>query len=65
MKEDATVKLTHTHIEQAKSASGGWTKEQLRLIGVSWPPAKGWRLQVVGRELPVDSIDAFLRGRKD
>lgn len=30
-------------IAAARTALGGWTREQLAEWGVSWPPPKGWR----------------------
>lgn len=42
--EARKVKLpTPEEIEAAKTANGGWTREQLAAWGVSWPPPKGWR----------------------
>lgn len=34
---------TAEEIEAAKSPAGGWTKEQLAVWGVPWPPPKGWK----------------------
>lgn len=34
----------HRHwIEEGKSPRGGWSRAQLKLVGVPWPPPKGWR----------------------
>jgi hypothetical protein len=30
-------------VEANKTLNGGWTKEFLESIGVSWPPPQGWR----------------------
>lgn len=30
----------------------GWTKRQLALIGVNWPPKHGWLEGSVGKEIP-------------
>jgi hypothetical protein len=32
-----------TAIESMKTPKGGWTKESLQLLGVGWPPPKGWK----------------------
>ena len=29
----------------------GWTADQLRSIGISWPPKKGWKKEVIGTEI--------------
>jgi hypothetical protein len=34
--------LTREMIHAGKSEAGGWTKKQLALIGVNWPPKPGW-----------------------
>lgn len=33
-------------IAGARTAQGGWTREQLAEWGVSWPPPKGWRAEL-------------------
>lgn len=30
-------------VHAAESGAGGWTKAQLAMWGVSWPPPRGWR----------------------
>jgi hypothetical protein len=30
-------------IESLKTPQGGWSKESLSSLGVSWPPPKGWK----------------------
>ncbi len=30
-------------IEQGCSENGGWNKPQLALVGIEWPPVRGWR----------------------
>lgn len=37
------VRPTAEEIESAKTANGGWTKDQLAQWGIGWPPPKGWR----------------------
>lgn len=38
---------TKEEIENARTAKGGWTREQLARWGVSWPPPKGWKKRLV------------------
>ena len=38
--------VTEEMIEDAKTESGGWTKETLAGWGVPWPPPKGWKEQL-------------------
>ena len=37
------MKLTFEEIEAGRSEKGGYSKAQLALWGVPWPPPKGWR----------------------
>ena len=36
-------------IESLKTEQGGWTKEALQSLGVSWPPVKGWKDDLLGK----------------
>jgi hypothetical protein len=42
-----------------KTPGGGWTKAQLRSLGVSWPPPKGWLSRIVGQPMTKDIEAAF------
>ena len=35
------------YLESRKTANGGYTKETLAEFGVSWPPPKGWKKEIV------------------
>lgn len=39
--------VTRDELEQAKTAAGGYTKEQLAEWGVPWPPPKGWKQKLL------------------
>ncbi len=34
-----------------RTEKGGWTKNQLEILGLTWPPKKGWQDKVIGKEL--------------
>ncbi|WP_406089485.1 sigma factor-like helix-turn-helix DNA-binding protein [Streptomyces sp. NBC_01013] len=36
-------------IELARTPAGGWTREQLAVWGVPWPPPKGWKKHLITR----------------
>lgn len=59
-----TLKITTQMIEASKSPSGGWDKNQLKLIGVPWPPPKGWKSEVVKIEHDAKSIEMFIAWHK-
>lgn len=56
----ATVELTDEMIEAGKSDAGGWNREQLALIGVAWPPPKGWKRSVLGKHVERETLERFL-----
>lgn len=42
-------------------AAGGYTRQQLQLLGLNWPPPKGWKKLVMGLVIPDESAEEFLR----
>jgi hypothetical protein len=44
------MKVSLKDIERAKTARGGWTREQLAKWGVRWPPAKGWKKKLAAQK---------------
>lgn len=53
--------LTHELIRSASShpSGNGFTKDQLAVFGVSWPPKKGWLLGLIGKEVDDATFDRF------
>ncbi len=52
----AKVMITEAMINQGKSAKGGWTQEQFKLLGIDWPPQKGWKKRACGKL--IEAVDA-------
>lgn len=38
----------------------GHTRKQLELLGVSWPPEKGWLTRLIGTEIPAARYAQFV-----
>src|SRR4051794_40716374 len=57
-----TVPVTEALIAAARSPRGGWTRESLALLGVPWPPPKGWRRSAGSRKIPRADAERLLRG---
>lgn len=55
------VTITDSLIDAGASDAGGWSESQLRLLGVMWPPQKGWRERMIGRRKSGAAIASFLR----
>lgn len=54
------MKLTREFIDQGKSARGGWNRKQLALLGIPWPPPRGWPKKLEGKELSDEDAAKFL-----
>jgi hypothetical protein len=65
MAGEELVTVTAELIDAGRSERGGWSKAQLALLKVPWPPPAGWKVAVVGSVIPKPDADRFvqLRGR--
>lgn len=45
------MKLTYQNIMALQSLNRGWNHKVLELIGVSWPPQRGWIKKITGTEI--------------
>ena len=57
------MRITSEFIEAGRSTAGGYSKKQLALIGVDWPPVKGWKRSVIGQEISTRTGEEFIRLR--
>ena len=39
---------------------GSWSRTQMALIGVAWPPKNGWKKQIVGKPIDEDDLEKFI-----
>jgi hypothetical protein len=53
------MKLTSSLIHAGSTEAGGFTKAQLAVLGIDWPPNKGWLKGLVGKEIPPADYDKF------
>jgi len=53
------ITVTKAFIEEFKTKNGAWTKRQLELVGVRWPPKKGWQRKVIGLQITQEAGDEF------
>lgn len=58
------MQLTRKMIDDGKSDNGAWSAKQLALLGVSWPPKRGWPERIIGTEISDDIYSRFLAIRK-
>lgn len=56
--------LTAEKIEAAGNSGIGFTAKQLAVLGVRWPPSKGWKSSLIGTQVPQERYEKFLSLRK-
>ncbi len=64
-RENRRVILTYEMIHSAKNGSGGWNKRQLAVLGVKWPPRKGWLIELCGEEISEREYARFCALRRE
>ena len=58
--------ITEELITAGTSKRGGFSKRQLALLGVDWPPTSGWKKSVIGRPIPQEDAQEFIHlARRD
>ena len=63
-KNDALITLDKEKIERGVSSRSGVTKKQLEILGIEWPPQKGWKTSVIGQTVTKEDYQQFLESRK-
>ncbi len=53
--------LTKEMLHGAGTKHNGFTKAQLLAFGISWPPKKGWLKSLVGKDVPLEAWNQFLK----
>ena len=51
--------VTHEWVEKNATGKASWTREQLKLVGVPWPPPKGWKARINGMGIPDAAAKKF------
>jgi hypothetical protein len=59
--DDREVEITNALIDAGKSTRGGWSKRQLALLGVEWPPQQGWKERVIGCVISQEDAELFVK----
>lgn len=53
------MKVTREWIHENCTARHGWTKKQLSILGIRWPPRHGWITRVEGMEISESAAKLF------
>lgn len=54
------IVMTEAILREGMTPAGGYTEHQLGYIGISWPPARGWKRRVLGASFPAWVVQGFL-----
>ena len=54
------MKIDNKLIKKGRSRDGGWTKQQLLIVGVGWPPLKGWKDKIIGNDISKKDAEMFI-----
>ncbi len=57
------MKVTYQWLKDNATLNGSWTRAQLNVLGIEWPPAKGWQERVWGKELNDREVEQFKAAR--
>lgn len=52
--------VTEKILEEGRSTEGGWSRVQLELLGVPWPPPKDWKREAKKSAISEMDIERFL-----
>ncbi len=57
--ETRMVTLNRELIQLAATRNGGFTRAQLEVFGIPWPPPRGWKLRLVGQLVTRAEFEEF------
>ena len=43
-------------LEAIRTERGGWTKAQFNILGIMWPPQKGWKVKLYDKPITDDDL---------
>lgn len=55
------ITLTWDMIQDASTLNGAWTLAQLQILGIKWPPKKGWLKNLIGKQVTHEQWERFVK----
>ena len=55
--------ITDEWLRKYATERNGYTRKQLSILGIDWPPTKNWRKSVIGREITAEQKSQFENAR--
>ncbi|MFB9143543.1 GIY-YIG nuclease family protein [Vibrio artabrorum] len=59
------ITLTEERLTKAKTPKGGYSKAQLQVLGVNWPPTGGWKKRLIGKKVTLYRFIEFVRASRN
>ena len=57
------IVITKELLENAKTDTGGFTRAQMDVFDIPWPPPKGWPRSLIGREVDAEQYHRFVAAK--
>jgi hypothetical protein len=57
------VTITREMLASAKTEADGYTRAQMDVFDIDWPPPKGWPTLLIGQVVEQDQFDRFMQAR--
>ena len=58
---DRPITLTKERLEKATTPNGGYNAKQLKVLGVGFPPKKGWKSSLIGTQTNLTTFIKFVK----
>lgn len=53
------MRVTEKFLLANTTPGGQWNAKQLAVLGIQWPPTKGWKQRVIGMEISEEAARRF------
>ena len=55
--------ITKDYLNKHKTNKGAYTRKQFQILGIGWPPGKGWERQIIGKEITIEEAGLFEKAK--
>ena len=55
--------ITKEYLNAHKTSKGAFTRRQLEILGIGWPPSKKWERLVIDKEITFDEAALFEKAK--
>lgn len=59
MSNNNHLEVTAKYLHDNRTPKGSWTRSQFEVLGIDWPPAKGWKEKVIGLTISPEQQSIF------